>query len=117
MVDSVNNRKRHHTAEPITVARIQDLLRRQEFRCAITGRRLDPSYDGSPSAVAWKPSIDRIDSAQGYSPGNIRIVGYIVNVALADWGVGPVIELAQLLSARSFEALLERDAPEAIRPS
>lgn len=38
----------------------------------------------------FSPSIDRIDSSHGYMPGNIRIVCLIANVALNNWGEGPL---------------------------
>ncbi len=38
------------------------------------------------------PSIDRIDSSQGYEPGNVRVVITGMNQAMGNWGLDITVE-------------------------
>lgn len=60
-------------------------------RCEITG----VPFDLSPGKKWNSPSIDRIDPIMGYVPGNVRVVCQAMNVAMGDWGEGPVWEMFQ----------------------
>lgn len=40
--------------------------------------------EGSP-ASPFVPSIDRIDSSKGYTPGNVRVVCWAINQARGAW--------------------------------
>lgn len=88
--DNVATGKHKHGGARTTRADILILLRDQGYRCAVSGHLLDPVFDGP-----WQPSVDRIDSSRGYEPGNIRVVTYIVNIAMNTWGEGPLRELAE----------------------
>jgi len=71
----------------LTLNHVLDIYRSQNGLCAISGRRMKlrrGSGDGrrSPDSL----SIDRIDSSVGYIDGNIRLVVWAVNMALADRG-------------------------------
>jgi hypothetical protein len=43
------------------------------------------------------PSLDRIDSTKGYSPDNVRVVLYCVNVMANLWGENKIIEIADAI--------------------
>jgi hypothetical protein len=50
--------------------------------CELTGE----PFDFSPGRTFASPSIDRIDPAKGYTYSNIRVVLFMVNTALGNWG-------------------------------
>lgn len=37
-------------------------------------------------ARPFAPSLDRIDARKGYTTDNVRLVAWVVNHALGDWG-------------------------------
>lgn len=53
-------------------------FKRQSERCAVSGLRM---YKDREKHAPWAPSIDRKDSARGYTPNNCQLVAYIVNCA------------------------------------
>lgn len=71
-------------------------LAEQDYKCALTGipfapeRRRDSGWLKNPYA----PSLDRIDNAKGYEPGNVRVVLSAVNYALNEWGDAVLLEIA-----------------------
>jgi hypothetical protein len=62
--------------------------------CAISGLPFD--LHSSYATI----SLDRIVPAKGYVIGNVRLVRWIVNAAMCDWGEGPLIEIAEAIVAR-----------------
>lgn len=70
------------------------------MRCAATGLRLvweGPSRRRSPVA----PSLDRIDSARGYEPGNVRVVCYAYNTMKGSWTDEECLVIAKALVANA----------------
>ena len=65
----------------IDYAMIGRLLIESGGMCSITGAPL--SFSGEPY---FKPSLDRIDNARGYTLDNIRITCAVANVAMNKWG-------------------------------
>lgn len=64
--------------------------------CQMTG--IPFNLDGGRT---WdSPSIDRIDSSNGYSPENTRVVLYCVNVMANTWGENKIVEIAEAITAR-----------------
>lgn len=61
-------------------------MRAQEGRCAVTSLAFNDIKPQGLRIRPWLPSLDRIDSRQGYQPGNLRIVCGFVNVALNGFG-------------------------------
>lgn len=61
-------------------------MRNQEYTCALTGIRFSPIKTKNSYMRPFAPSLDRIDPAKGYVPGNVRIVLFGINVMLSDWG-------------------------------
>ena len=55
-------------------------------RCQVTGTPLVYDRSSEYRANPFQPSIDRIDSSNGYTSENIRIVCYGVNMAMSEWG-------------------------------
>ena len=50
--------------------------------CEVTGE----PFDITPGRTFASPSIDRIDPSKGYIYSNIRVVLFMVNTALGNWG-------------------------------
>ena len=64
--------------------------------CAATGLPFEfpkPGQGERIGRVPCRPSLDRIDSARGYTRNNCRIVLYWYNIAKAEWGEDLVISL------------------------
>lgn len=82
---------------------IEQTIRQQDWRCAVSGIKLTP-HDAAVEE-AFRPSIDRIEPRLGYVPGNIRIVCQIVNLAMHDWGSAPLFKLASALKKQAANRL------------
>jgi hypothetical protein len=72
----------------IGIEDIRRLAEQSGGACALTRLPFiverDPRYRANP----FTPSLDRIDSHAGYTPGNVRLVCLCVNMALGNWGEG-----------------------------
>lgn len=68
-------------------------------KCCVTGVPFDLSI--GRGKLPFSPSLDRIDPALGYLPGNVRVVVWIYNLARSSWGDEPVLRMAEALSQRS----------------
>ncbi len=81
----------------LTQDEVAALMDSQGWRCAISGivffqrKRNDP---------AFRPTLDRIKPAAGYVAGNVRIVAYIVNLAMNKWGEEPLWKLVETMARR-----------------
>jgi len=64
----------------------------QSGKCAITGKLMVKDRD---KHAPWAPSIDRLDSAKGYTPDNCRLIGYIVNCAKNQFSERELIEMCR----------------------
>jgi hypothetical protein len=82
----------------MTRADVGALLLRSGGRCEVSGIPFNKHYkpDGCTKRP-WFPSIDRIDSRGPYSTGNCRLVCVAVNIALGEWGIEVLRELARTL--------------------
>lgn len=78
-------RKRHKGGGHVTARGLFLLMVEQRFRCAVTGIEFDLSLTRG-RAHPYAASVDRIDCARGYAPGNVRLVLLIANVAMNEWG-------------------------------
>lgn len=64
---------------------IIEIANKADGKCVLTGIRWD-FLTTSKSRRPWMPSLDRIDSNNGYVTNNIRMVCLAVNTALSDFG-------------------------------
>lgn len=62
------------------------LAMRAAGRCELSGITWDFQSRSLRGKRPWSPSLDRIDSMQGYSLENCRLVAVAVNIALSDFG-------------------------------
>ena len=85
----------------LTTDHALELLKAQQFRCAVSGLPL-AAFPGSRSSYdPYGVSVDRIDPYEGYVEGNVRLVALIVNVAMSRWGEAPLLRMAESLVALS----------------
>lgn len=61
-------------------------LSAQQFKCSLTGIQFFSKFDKKTKVHPFTPSIDRINSAEGYTKDNVRIVCFAVNAMMMDWG-------------------------------
>lgn len=73
---------------------MEALLHSQGYRCALSGLQFDLERNTQGTRTPYAPSLDRIDCARGYEPGNVRWVLTAVNIALSDWGKDQLLEIA-----------------------
>lgn len=104
----------HHTKKNAKTRQIDFTLSRDEFlviavraagRCEISAipftlGEARGRYERRP----WAPSIDRIDSAKGYSVTNCRLVCIAVNLAMNTWGIDTLQTMARALYLNSKAA-------------
>lgn len=88
----------------------RELVVRAQGHCELTGIPFcfDRKIDGW-SRRPYAPSLDRIDSAEGYKPSNVRLVCVAANLAMNQWGEDVLVRVAEgLISKRHcrVEALL-----------
>lgn len=72
----VKNKEVHFTKEALEKY-LLDLLKAQEYLCAVTDLPLQ--LDGRNDDVEFLPSLDRIDSDRHYEEGNLQIVCRFIN--------------------------------------
>lgn len=70
-------------------------MEEQRWRCAVSGIRF---MTAQKSDSPFQPSLDRIEARNGYVAGNVRIVCYIVNLAMNKWGEKPLRLLARRMA-------------------
>lgn len=73
----------------LTKGYVAQMVEDQGYKCAVSGIPFDLSRTGQrrvTSRLPFRPSIDRIEPALGYVQGNVRILCFAVNMAIADWG-------------------------------
>lgn len=66
--------------------------------CEVTGIAFQYDKPDGTQLFPWAPSIDRIDSAKGYSQDNCRMVVWIYNMAKARWSDDDVMRMARALA-------------------
>ena len=65
----------------------EQLCRRQDGRCAISGLPFSLTrFEGVLAKHPFAPSLDRISSRGGYTADNVRLVCIAVNFGMGQWG-------------------------------
>jgi hypothetical protein len=70
----------------ITLEWLFSEVERNEFKCALTGIPFFSPTNAASLRNPYAPSIDRVDSASGYTRDNVRVVIFAINIMLSDWG-------------------------------
>lgn len=76
------------------------LAMRANGRCELSGIAWDFRSKSLRGKRPWAPSLDRINSAEGYSLGNCRLVAVAVNIALSDFGEEILLKIALGMAAK-----------------
>lgn len=83
-----NRAKAKNLPYNITVEYLIKLWNENDGCCSLTGIPFKLDHSGTAGQVhPDAPSVDRIVPKLGYVEGNIRLVTYHMNVALAEWGI------------------------------
>lgn len=69
---------------------VEELMRGQGYRCAVTGVALEHTFK---YRNPFGPSLDQIKPGKGYTETNVRVVAMIVNTAMNGWGEEPLYRL------------------------
>ena len=76
------------------------LFERSGGRCEVSGIVFKTTQVKLSHKRPYIPSLDRIRSADGYTLENCRLVCCAVNMAMNDWGAGPLINIAKGIASR-----------------
>lgn len=95
------NGAKHRKIEfSIDLEYVRQLYDESKGKCSVTGIPFEFSYKTGERQPPWAPSIDRINSGEGYMPGNVRIVCSSVNVAMGQWGESVLRRIVQYMEKR-----------------
>ena len=78
----------------ITTEYLIELWDAQDGCCSVSGTPFELHYADNGGPHPDGPSLDRIDSKEGYIIGNVRLVTYHVNTALSCFGEERLIKLS-----------------------
>lgn len=81
-----------------------------EGKCAVSGvpLELDITAGTEWRRNPWRPSIDRIESREGYAVSNCRIVCVAANIAMNEWGVEVLRRLAHGMFGSDVAPILSK---------
>jgi hypothetical protein len=100
-----SNRNSRHIEYNLTIEYLQDLLEKQNYKCALSGIPITGSqstYRKSPYYAEQTASLDRIDSLKGYIVGNVQWVHKDINEMKWSKSQDRFIELCKLV-AKNYE--------------
>lgn len=89
----LNNRERKPKELTLTIQEAWDLFLQQDRKCALTGIEL--TFPSRWKDKSWTSSLDRINSSQGYIPGNVQWVHKDVNIIKNKYDQDYFIEICQ----------------------
>ncbi len=92
---AARNAKKRDIEFALTQEDILPLLRTGE--CPLSGYKFRYTYGAYDP---YAPSIDRIDSEKGYVPGNVRIVCYLLNVGMNQFGLDVAADIWNAVLAK-----------------
>jgi hypothetical protein len=85
----------------LTKIEFDALVEKADGRCMVSGLPFSAEAKREfGKRRPFAPSLDRIDSAIGYTKENCRIVSVIVNCALNEWGMEPFLEMCEAVVER-----------------
>lgn len=91
-------RQRDHQCT-ITVEMIEEML--APMLCSATGLPLSWEWEDSATRRPWATSVDRLDNALGYVPGNVRVVCVLYNQMRSNHCDEDFMKVAKALAARA----------------
>ena len=107
----------------LTLDDLKELAELSQGRCMLSGLEFE---HGAATALrestsrrkrVWAPSLDRINSNDGYVPGNVRLVCMAVNAALQEFGDSVLLKIAHAIAQRfPISSGLQVNTPAEPRP-
>lgn len=89
-----NRAKSKNLPYDINTDYLEELWEEQGMQCPVSGRMFDLEAYGEKRQVnPDAPSVDRIIPSLGYVKGNIRLVTYLTNVCLNEYGYEYLLQL------------------------
>jgi hypothetical protein len=84
----------------LTLEQAMKILRRQAYRCALTGLEF---WSGTPgrSSAPRSPTLDRVKHGGPYSAGNVRVILFGVNSLRGNGSDEGMYEIARALLAKA----------------
>jgi len=92
----------------INIEYIQELLEKQNYKCALTDISINCGRSTYKQRSTYKEqfaSLDRIDSSQGYIPGNVQWIHKDVNKMKQDLSEERFVELCAAVTKKSKKSL------------
>ena len=89
--------KQRNLGMTITREDVVRLLERANGKCELTGIAFNSFSTNGSRRRPWIPSLDRIDTSKGYDFGNLRVVCGAVNIAISDFGIDVLVQIAKKL--------------------
>lgn len=121
--DCRKNARARGIAFDLTREDVEHLVRRAENACEVTGIPFERDRPhGAPLGYRrpWVQSIDRIDSTQGYTRENCRLVCCAVNYAMNQWGESVLLRIIEVGRMAKREIVtggqVPREVPESDVP-
>lgn len=94
---SVERAKVSGQLHTLTYSDFMEAWVRAAGHCSVSGIPFSSTPREGCTRRPFFPSLDRIDNALGYVPGNVRFVCIIANIARADFGDALLLELARAI--------------------
>jgi hypothetical protein len=84
-----------------------ELIKRSGNKCELTGLNFS-LFRGNASKAPFAPSLDRINSSEGYTFRNVRLVCVAANFAMNEWGEPILKALAEGYVSTSVFSVTDR---------
>lgn len=97
------NAARRNIPFSLTRQEFRDIVERSQGRCMMTGIEFEFERHEGSCRRPFAPSLDRVDSSKGYAADNCRLVCVLINLAMNQWGLEPLMKAASHLITRQDE--------------
>lgn len=102
----INCRNRKTGIPELTKDDLEEIYKRSGGICEVTGIPFSFEPHGGKRAT-YAPSFDRVDSSRGYTKSNMRIVCFVVNIAMNQWGEDVLYKISESIATRFLHESLE----------
>ena len=114
VVRNMHNRQKNSAIKrgipyELKVDDVYAMMKATGFRCAVSGIAFAKRASSDGKRDPWAASIDRIESRQGYSIENSRVVCLAANLAMNEWGLDVLLRLSRGIHRSSLVVASETD--------
>jgi hypothetical protein len=93
----------------LTRSEFDEIVTKSKGHCRVTGLKFNNEQpNGIGTIRPYAASLDRIDSAQGYSKANCRLVCVVVNFAMSTFGDKPLFKMLDALQNKRIAAARDK---------